>query len=37
MLDLRSGGVKLRGVRFLGGLSGWKESPLMEAGSEEGG
>ena len=37
MLDLRSGGVKLRGVGFLGGLPRWKESSLMEAGSGEGG
>ena len=34
MLDLRSGGVKVRGVGW-GGLPWWKESPLMEAGSGE--
>ena len=37
MLDLRSGRVKLCGVGFRGGLPWWKESPLMEAGSREGG
>ena len=35
MLDLRSGGVQLHGIRFRGGLPWWKESPLMEAGSGE--
>ena len=34
MLDLRSGGVKLRRRRVPGGLPFWKESPLMDPGRQ---
>ena len=34
MLDLRSGGVKLRRRRVPRGLPFWKESPLMDPGRE---